>query len=202
MKMCQTVGVTLLVWLAASGCSGPDDRLSELAGKALETQTHQNEQVIQATQELVEADAQARKAVLELQQELIAHEAKARSDLVALQQATQAQFEGERSRLDQQRDELEQERRRLAIERQLVSVLSAAINSLGLIIAAGLPLVLAWYVMRGVVLGGTEVDGAAVGELLTMDFAEASPRYLPTYRLPPRLTHEPDGDADAESTRS
>src|ERR1700719_3348763 len=87
--------LTLIPLLILVGCSSDDQRLGDLSRQSLDRQAEQNRlvatnnrQVIDATNKLVEADAQSRRENAQLQHE----------------------FQSERAGISQQRDTLEQER--------------------------------------------------------------------------------------------
>lgn len=111
----------LLLLIAIAGCDGDQQEIARLARQQLEQQAAQNDAVLrqsqqltQAAQDLVEADAQARREVIHLQEQLQSDSAR------------------ERQSLDRQRDELEAERRQLARDRHREPILAAAILHAGL----------------------------------------------------------------------
>ena len=123
----------LIIGLIAIGCSSDDQRLIEVSRQSLDRQAEQNrlvttnnQQVIDATGKLVEADAQSRRENIQLQHEI----------------------QSERSGINQQRDYLEQERRQIAEQRGRDPIMAESIQSaVGLIVAA-LPLVVCLFVLR------------------------------------------------------
>ena len=121
----------ILIVMTLSGC-GPDAQLREMAQQSLDRQAEQNQiiadhskQVTQATEKLVEADAQARREFAELQRE------------------TQAAISVERQSIDQQRQELGRERRAVELDRRRAPVIAAAVSQFGLVLACLAPLCLA-----------------------------------------------------------
>ena len=164
-----------------TGCDSGDDRLVRLATDNARQQAEQTRQMAElqkevatGTRKLVEAEAQSRKALIRLQQDL----------------------QSERSEIGHARDRLEIERREIATQRLTDSVVAEALAELGLVLAALLPLVLCWHLLRQ----RTDADmDQAVSELLIEDLVAHEPLLLPRptqLRLECQAAPEPDGSSD------
>ena len=149
----------LIIGLIAIGCSSDDQRLIEVSRQSLDRQAEQNrlvttnnQQVIDATGKLVEADAQARRENIQLQHEI----------------------QSERSGINQQRDHLEQERRQIAEQRGRDPIIAESIQSaVGLIVAA-LPLVVCLFVLRGLF---HKSDDEAMADVLVEELVSYQPLF-------------------------
>jgi hypothetical protein len=126
--------LVVLSVIGVVGCSSDDQRLVSLSRESADRQAEQNrlvetnnQQVIDAARELVEADAQGRKENLELHK----------------------QIESERSAINEQRDALEAERRQLADHRIRDPLIANAILAAAGLVAAILPLAVCVYLLRG-----------------------------------------------------
>jgi hypothetical protein len=122
------------------GCDS-DQRAVEISRESLNRQAEQNAQMAKQSQ-----------AVTETTHELIKAESTVQSDANQLQQ----QLHTERSTLDQQRQDLENERRSLATERQRDPIIAESIKGLAIVVAAALPLVVCWYLVRSLFLSASE----------------------------------------------
>jgi hypothetical protein len=190
----------LMLVLIAVGCSSDDERLVDLSRQSLDRQTEQNRlveannrQVIDATQRLVEADAQARRENIQLHREI----------------------QTERSGINQQRDALEQERRQIADTRNRDPIVAESIQSaVGLIVAA-LPLVVCLFVLRGLFHKSDDeaMADVLVEELVTQQplLADPESRLLPSQApseslpspvAPPRIGLSQDRSIPAEATQN
>ncbi|MBI2823133.1 MAG: hypothetical protein HYX69_00415 [Planctomycetia bacterium] len=157
--------LTLLAVILASGCSS-DERLVHHVETASERQAeqnrqiaHQNHELAEATNNLIEADAIARKETLSLQRGL----------------------QVEQFRIGQQRDELEAERRQVSEQRHRESILAAVLSDLGLTLACLLPLVLCAYLLHGL---RHEPSDRELSDLLVAELASDTPMLLPPYSPP------------------
>ena len=151
----------VLVMLLTAGCGSRDDRLVRLATDNAHQQAEQNRQMAElqkevatGTRTLVEADAQSREALIRLQHDL---------------QTAQAE-------IGHARDRLEAERREIAAQRRTDPVIAAAITDIGLVLAALLPLVICWCLLRQ--RADADAD-QAVCELLVEELAAREPLLLP-----------------------
>jgi hypothetical protein len=148
--------LTPLPFLILVGCSSDDQRLVDLSRQSLDRQAEQNrlvetnnQQVIDATKKLVEADVQSRRDHIELHQDL----------------------QAERTGINQQRDALEQERREIADQRNRDPIVAESIKTAAGLIVAVLPLVICLFLVRGL-FGKSDDEGVAdvlVEELLAHD---------------------------------
>jgi hypothetical protein len=139
------------------GCDA-DQRVVELSRESLNRQAEQNAQMARQSQ-----------AVTETTHELIKAESTVQTDANQLQQ----ELHTERSTLDQQRQDLEIERRSLAAERQRAPIIAEAIKGLAMVVAAALPLVVCWYLVRSLFLSTSEDFMAA--EILIEQLATQGP---------------------------
>jgi hypothetical protein len=126
--------LTPIPFLILVGCSSDDQRLVDLSRQSLDRQAEQNrlietnnQQVIDATKKLVEAEAQSRREHIQLQQGL----------------------QAERSGINQQRDALEQERREMAGQRNRDPIVAESIKTAAGLILAAFPLVICLLLVRG-----------------------------------------------------
>jgi len=144
----------------AVGCETNDERLVEVAREASERQAGQNREIARQNQDLAEASKQ-----------LIKADAESRRELVALERDLQA----ERTATGRQRDELEEERRAIAQERywdsQLGGAGGGAVGGAAILLVAALPLVLCWFLLRGMC---TDMDDV-ISEILFQDFVMDPP---------------------------
>ncbi|HEV3300774.1 MAG TPA: hypothetical protein VG055_14085 [Planctomycetaceae bacterium] len=180
------------------GCDS-DQRVVELSRESLNRQAEQNAQMAKQSQ-----------AVTETTQELIKAESTVQSDASQLQQ----ELHTERSTLDQQRQDLENERRSLAAERQRDPIIAESIKGIALVVAAALPLVVCWYLVRSLFLStsedftATEIlieQLATQGPLLTACANAALPAPAhedqPTPELPPKQNPPPELPSPPTSSR-
>jgi hypothetical protein len=175
--------LTLIPFLIVVGCSSDDQRLVDLSRESLDRQAEQNrlvatnnQQVIDATKKLVEADAQSRHETGQLQREL----------------------QSERSGISQQRDALEQERREIAHQRNRDPIVAESIKAAAGLIVAALPLVVCVFLLRGLF---RKSDDEAVADVLIEELVARQPLLalsangiLPSAAVPKSL---PSRDAKA-----
>jgi hypothetical protein len=175
--------LTLIPFLTLVGCSSDDQRLVDLSRQSLDRQAEQNrlvatnnQQVIDATNKLVEADAQSRRENAQLQHEL----------------------QSERSGINLQRDTLEQERRQIADQRNRDPIVAESIKTAAGLIVAALPLILCLFLLWGLF---HRSDDEAVADLLIEELVTRQPLFavsanaiLPSgpipHLLPPRSGEE------------
>jgi hypothetical protein len=171
------------------GCDS-DQRAVEISRESLNRQAEQNAQMARQTQ-----------AVTETTHELIKAESTVQTDANQLQQ----ELHTERSTLDQQRQDLENERRSLAVERQRDPIIAETIKGFAIVVAAALPLVVCWYLVRSLFLSTSEDFTAA--EILIKQLATQGPlltacanavlptpadEHQPTPNLPPTRNPPPE----------
>jgi len=151
----------VLVGIAATltclGCDS-DHRVVELSRESLNRQAEQNAQMARQSQ-----------AVTETTQQLIKAESSVQNDANQLQQ----ELHVERSALDQQRQDLEKERRSLAAEREREPIIAETIKGIALVVAAALPLVVCWYLVRSLFLSTN--DDSTAAEILIEQLATQGP---------------------------
>jgi hypothetical protein len=148
--------LTPIPFLILVSCSSDDQRLVDLSRQSLDRQAEQNrlvennnQQVIDATKKLVEADAQSRRDNIQLQQNL----------------------QTERTGINQQRDALERESREIADRRNRDPIVAESIKAAAGLIVAALPLVICLFLVRGL-FGKSDDEAVAdvlVEELLAHD---------------------------------
>jgi hypothetical protein len=102
--------------------------------------------------------------------------------VVESQQALQQEIDADRGHLDQQRTVLEDERRAIAAERVRDPIIANAMIGAVILAACALPLVLAFFVLRGA--HKSEPDDAALSELLVQELVAEEPLLLPRPILP------------------
>ncbi|MBM4088482.1 MAG: hypothetical protein FJ276_03505 [Planctomycetes bacterium] len=147
--------------LILAGCSD-DGRLARVAQQASEQQARQNEEMARLTGEVVQAS-----------QELVAADAQARRENAAIQ----SRLTDQQREIGLQRDQLEQERRQIAVQRHRDPVLAAAITTVGWILAALLPLALAALVVWRLRDNGEDVE--TLNRVLLEELVAEQPRLLP-----------------------
>jgi hypothetical protein len=145
--------------LITAGCSSNDERLVDLSRRSLDRQTEQNRlvetnnrQVIDATQKLVEADAQSRREHVQLQQ----------------------QIQSERAVIERERGALEQERRDVADERYRDPIVAESIRAAVGLLVAVLPLAVAVYLLRALF---HRSDDEAMADLLVEEMLQRQPLF-------------------------
>jgi hypothetical protein len=198
----------LLMLLTTIGC-GPapdmrDQRLADFARQSTEQQARQNETVAKQSQAVVEESAKLAQAA----QQLAESDAEARAEMIAAQQRLTSQLDQQRAAVDSGRDQLEQERKLIAAQRHRDPILAASIQTVGLIVAALLPLIVAIYVIRQ--MNRAEPDDGAVAQLLVAELTTDQPVLLPGPVLRPapalehhacrRLPDEPAPDVQPDAT--
>jgi MarR-like DNA-binding transcriptional regulator SgrR of sgrS sRNA len=164
----------IVVSIIQLGCDS-DQRVVDISRESLNRQAEQNAQMARQSQ-----------AVTETTHELIKAESTVQSDANQLQQELHA----ERSTLDQQRLDLENERRSLALERQRDPIIAESINGLALVVAAALPLVVCWYLVRSLLLSASEDSTAA--EILLEELATQGPLLMACAQAALPLTADED----------
>ena len=147
----QRTRTTILLAIALTfqtGCQSESERIAALSQEHTRLQAEQSlrmaqlqEHVATGSRALVEADANARSEIIGLQRDI----------------------QSERSEIDHQRDRLEAERKQIANERRSTPVISAAITSIGLLLACLLPLLVCLKLLSG---PDNPVDDQAVWQVL------------------------------------
>jgi len=171
------------------GCSPTpdlrDQRLADFARQSTEQQARQNEALARQSQSVVEESAKLAQAA----QQLVESDAKSRAELIAAQERLTGQLDQQRAAVDTGRDQLEAERKQLAAQRHRDPLIAASIQTVGLILAALLPLIICVYVIR--MMSRTEPDDAAVASLLVTELTADRPMLLPgpVLRPAPALEH-------------
>lgn len=169
--------IVIALLLTLTGCvNESDERLSNMAEQSLATQARQNEQMAQQCQAVVEAS-----------RNLVAADAQARQEMIEAQAKLQTSLQADRALLDEQRDALEQERQAVALARHRDPILAASIGTIGLLIACVMPLLLAGYILY--CANRPSIDHEILNELLITDLVAEQPRMLPISIATPRLEH-------------
>ena len=156
------------------GCvDDPDQRLANMAERNLTVQARQNEQMAQHSQAVVEAS-----------RDLVAADAQARKEMVAAHADLQSSIQADRTAIEMQREALEQERREIALNRYRDPLVAQAITAFGFTLPCILPLALAAYAMY--VTNRSQADEASLNEILISEIVSVNPLLLPA---PPPTTH-------------
>ena len=191
-----------LALLTAIGCSPApdmrDQRLADYAERSMQEQSRQNEHIARQSQAVVQESQQLAEAA----QQLVQSDAEARAEMIAVQERLTGQLDQQRAAVDAGRDQLEQERRQIAEQRHRDPIVAASIQTVGVLVAALLPLL--WSVCTSSGSSArSEPDDAAVAELLVHELVTDQPRLLPGPSLRPALEHHARRDlADDPSLRS
>lgn len=179
----------LLILVSATGCSyAPDmrdQRLADFARQSTEQQARQNEAMARQSQAVVEESQK----LADASKELVQRDAEARSQMIAAQERQTGRLDQQRAAIDAGRDGLEQERKQIAQQRHRDPILAASVQTVGLIVACLLPLIVCIFVIRQ--MGRTEPDDAAVAALLVTELTAERPMLLPgpALRPVPALEH-------------
>lgn len=201
-----TMNAAALLLLTAIGCGRPpdmrDERLADFSRQSVEQQAKQNEHIARQSQSVVEESQK----LAEASKELVAKDAEARREMVAAQHQLNAQLNDQRVTIDAGRDELEQERQRIAEQRHRDPLIAASIQTVGLIVACLLPLIVCLFVLRQ--MSRNEPDDAAIAELLACELVSDRPMLLPAPPLRPALENraareqaqQPQNDDQHEGT--
>ncbi|QDT66724.1 hypothetical protein [Calycomorphotria hydatis] len=128
--------IVLILLMLILGCDEEEHESERLAAMAQQHADRQAEQSLQM--------ARMQQEVASGSRALVAADAEARRDLVQLQENLASQ----QATLDQQRDQLEDERQAIAADRLTESRLAPLILSMGLLLAALLPLLICWQLLR------------------------------------------------------
>src|ERR1700722_11758934 len=151
--------LTLISLMIVAGCSSDDQRLVDLSRQSLDRQAEQNrlvatnnQQVSEATNKLVEADAQSRHDNAQLQHEL----------------------QSERIGISRQRDALEQERREIAEQRNRDPIVAESIKTVAGLLVAALPLIVCLFLSRGMF---RKSDDEVVADLLIEELIARQPLF-------------------------
>ena len=133
--------VTLVL---TNGCESRDQQLADVAGKALDQQARQNEEMARQSKQVIQQSGELAKAA----HSLVAQDAQARHELIQAQTDLQSQFHEERTGLDAQRMELHAEQKAVAASAIREPVIAQAILVAGLLLATLLPLLVTAYALR------------------------------------------------------
>ena len=129
-------------------------------------QARQNERASQQTQEIAEASNR-----------LIEADANSRRELLKTRHDLDAEITQERLRIDADRHDIESERKRLAYERQQAPIVANAVLLVGGLLASVVPLLLYAYLLR--YLTSANDPSSGLSELLIEDIASDHPMLLP-----------------------
>ena len=160
-----------------------DQRLADFAQQSVHEQAKQNEHMARQS----EAVVQESQKLAEASKELVAKDAEARREMVTAQRELNSQLNEQRASIDTGRDELEEERKQIAEQRHRDPIIASSIQTVGLILACLLPLLVCVYVLRQ--MNRSDPDDAAVAELLTLELVSDQPRLLPGPVLRPAIEH-------------
>jgi TolA-binding protein len=164
-----SIPIVLILLAGMTGCSkSPDERIERMAQQSLDAQARQNDRLVQQNQQVIEAS-----------KELVAADAQARTKMTELQHDLQA----DQREVGRQRDGLEQERRQIAAERYREQLVSSAITTIGILIVAGLPLLLGIYMLRAVQYA--EASDPVLTEVLIDEMLADRPRLLARTSMTP-----------------
>jgi len=138
-------GVLVLTTLILTiGCDSQDGRLADYAERATGQQARQNEAMAKQSEQVAKQSQELASAA----HELVEQDAASRRELLHAQDQLQKQHREQQLGLDQQRQELRAER--LAADQAAYRnpVIAESLITLGLILAALLPLIVAAYALR------------------------------------------------------
>jgi hypothetical protein len=185
----------LLILLTVTGCSRDmrDQRLAEFAERSMQEQSRQNEHIARQSQAVVEESQKLAEAA----QQLVESDAEARADMIAGQERLTGQLDQQRAAINAAHDKLEQERKQIAERRHRDPIVAAGIQTIGLIVACLLPLIICVFVIRQ--MTRTEPDDSAIAELLVSELTTDQPMLLPGPALRPALENHADQDEPSES---
>ena len=154
--------LTLNALLTTVGCQSNDQRLADFAAWAATEQARQNDRMAEQSQAVSRHSQELAAAA----HELVQQDAEARRDLILAQEKLQEQIHVERLGVDRQREELHADRKSLAAAAYREPLIAQAIMTIGLMLAALLPLLVTAYALRRL----PETEGVA--QLLEDAFAE------------------------------
>jgi hypothetical protein len=190
--MAQTrsvLGVMMIgMVLAIASCESGDQRLAEYARQSVEQQARQNETMARQSEQVVEHSAELAKTA----QSLVEQDASARREMIESHARLQSELHGERRRLDSQRQQLHDERKAATAAMIREPVISQAIITTGLILAALVPLLVTAYALRRLPNPGP--SDQLLAETLIESFEsdhrrlESGDRRLADERAAPRLS--------------
>jgi hypothetical protein len=157
--------------VAIISCESTDRRLAEFAQRATEQQARQNERLAEQSTSIVKQSQEVAAAA----HDLVEQDAAARRELLQAHDQWRQQTSAEQANLDQQRRQIDSERKAAAQAAVRDPIVGQAIITVGLALAALLPLVLTAYALcrmpeRGVSdrllddLLMEELSSAAVGD--------------------------------------
>ena len=149
--------ILAIMILMIAGCENDEAQLRAWQQQQVEYLGKQSEQNAAAAKALVEADANARRELALLERDL----------------------QAERAEIGRQRDTLEAERRSLALERQRTPMIAAAVQGLGTMALAALPLMLCWLLLRN---AGGGTGSEELENLLILNLTSKQSPLLLEYR--------------------
>ena len=182
----------ILALVTAIGCNSQDsrdERLAEATRKALDQQAKQNEYIADQAKSVAEQSEQ----IAETAKELVESDAEARREMIGATQKLNSELHTERRSIDRQQEKLDDERKQIAADRHRDPLIAAALQSLGLILACLLPLVVCVFVLRQ--MQDESGDEKVLAELLALELTSDEPMLLPAAPLaPPRLESQDTND--------
>jgi len=170
----------LMIGLTA-GCESKDDRLVNLAEQSVQQQASQNKEIARQSRELASHSGELAEAT----HSLVEQDAASRRELIGAQAQFQTHVEMERRHLDQQRELLRSEQTSLAKAQVREPIVAQAIQVIGVVLAALLPLIVTAYA-----LGRLPITAASDEELLSDVLLQELAGQTPVPRAgstPPRL---------------
>jgi hypothetical protein len=175
--------ILIAIIVIVIGCKSDSDRVAELASRhatqqaelSRETVKLQNE-LVEGTQKLVEADAQARRYFLELEGKL----------------------DEQRVEVGRRHDELESERREIAKQRHRDPIVANALIAVATLLACLLPMLLAGWLLRSQL---NETDEYTATEILLNEITARHPALASSSR--PAMNHDSNSSTPklADQTR-
>lgn len=158
------------------GCSTSDDRLVNYAQQATAEQAKQNEHIARQSEAVIAHGQKLAQAA----QDLVEKDAQARREMLVAHRQANEELHAERTSLDRQHEALETERRQIAIQRHRDPIIAATLSTIGLVLAALLPLLVCAYALC--VLRSEQTVGQELGELLAVELVEKQSLLLPSPR--------------------
>ena len=150
-----------------------DQRLAEFARETMVEQRLQNERMAEQSGAVVEESRQ----LAETAKLMVEHDTQARREMIAAHSELTSQLNEQQAVVYAERDQLEQDRQHQAERRYWDPIIALTLESIGMVIASVLPLVICFLVIRQ--MQSQEPDHAAVAELLIQEFSCDEPLLLP-----------------------
>lgn len=175
----------MAVMVITAGCQNENDRLAEMASRHAAQQSELSKETVRLQSELVEGT-----------QNLVEADAAARRDFIELG----AKLDKQRAEIARGQEELHGERRDIAEQRHRDPIVANAVLAAGSLLACLLPLLLAAYLLRSQL---EEPDDHATTELLLAEIAARHPAFDSPARpligdrqapSPPRIEADEAGD--------